>query len=140
MIDVYISLSFTQFRTISIHKQRQMCVLGWHPFECSANESEQKLSVTIFGRLFILVQQQMFCRRCSPFDSSQDVRNFHQVIVDNIRKMVRRIAIRFNDDRVAFRCRHIVHYISENQVLVVVEIRVQFESDGEDAEAYSASR
>lgn len=71
----------------------------------------------------------MLCSWYLPFDASQDVRNFHQMIVDNIRKMVGRIAIRFDNNRVAFvRC-NIVHHFTINQVVVIINVWIQFESD-----------
>lgn len=71
----------------------------------------------------------MLCGRYLPFHSSQHMRDFHQMIVDDIREMIGGIAVRFDDDCVAFMRWNIVQQFTVNQVVVVVNIWVQFKSE-----------
>lgn len=50
----------------------------------------------------LLVEQQMLWCRHLPFDATQHVGNLHEVIVDDIRKVVSRIAVGFYDNRISF--------------------------------------
>ena len=81
--NVNIVLTFANFRTVVVADERQM-------------SKGRMLPAKRF------VQKDMLGRGRLPLETSQNVRNSHQMIVDDIGKMIRGKFVRFNYDEIAF--------------------------------------
>lgn len=67
------------------------------------------------------VKLNVFDGRRHPLGTAQNVADGHQVIVDDVRKVIRRVAVRFDNYKVALFCGQIV---LTNAVNLVLKIKI----------------
>lgn len=117
-----------------------MCIERRIPIE-SAVKMEWKLA---FGWLYIYnsktsahrpIHGQMFWCWNLPFDASQHMSDVHQMIIDNIGKVIRWITIRFQNHEIAFRLQ-IECFFAINQVVdcfsCVCELKPEWKRRGKE--------
>lgn len=70
----------------------------------------------------------MFRCRYLPFDTAQNVRNFHEMVINYVGKMISRIAVSFHYNWIALIVIDVIFNMAINHIFQAIDVRRELKS------------